>query len=117
MDPDAASVSLSVLPEDQIHLQQQPWFPKVVADESSSTFQALTAQGVNQLPDSHVLFPVQLTSTDNHQLLWRDLFAMYSVSAMFGWDDKRLVVMPVPPSTAEKNDPWWWSVMGVESIW
>ena len=80
---------------DPIHRNQ--WYPNVVKDPAN--------RGYYQLPPDTVLFPVRLSET--HVQLWDDLFAIYTVLASFGWEDKKLILFPVHLENAEAVHELW----------
>lgn len=66
-----------------------PWFPTVVKDEVKRN--QYLSSGFYQLPENTILFPVLLSS--KRSVVWEDFFSIYTALSMFGFEDKRLVLI------------------------
>lgn len=71
-----------------------PWFPNIATDGMGG----IPTTGATWLSRPSIAFPIRFATPITTHSLWKDLFAAYTVLAMFGWlEDDSTTTMDAPP--------------------
>jgi hypothetical protein len=90
------AVSLKSLYNISAESVNESWFPTVITNPVKQS--RLLSNGYYQLGKELVLFPMHFTSSP--QLVWFDLFAMYTVLSIFGLEEKKILIFPYGANSA-----------------